>query len=196
MRVFARKDEAEAKLLLSGFLYPPESQSQQRLEISGGHYPDVQYGLFNAYLGLTAFETAIPLRDLRSEEALSICAASIDSAAPIPGHQSWHLLPSDGLAFPPRPNQAQISEQAIDDQWFHFAGGTFVHKLSAILAQHFSMDIANTTSVLDWGCGCGRLTRHLGRYTEAAINGVDIDPYNVEWCSENLPGTTFTLVDP
>ena len=199
LRVSARNDQAGEQLLVSGMLYPPESQSQQRLKFSGAHHPEVHYGLFNAdhaYLGANAFETAIPLRDLQSDEVLSICTASTDTDAPIPWHQSWHLLPSDGLAFPPGPNQARISEQAIDNQWFHFAGGTFVHKLGTILAKYFSMDIANTTSVLDWGCGCGRLTRHLGRYTTAAIDGVDIDPYNVKWCSENLPGPAFTLVDP
>ena len=200
LRVSARKDEGDAMLLLSGILYPPKMGNQQRLNISGEHEPDTQYGLFNAdhaYLGANAFKTAIPLRDLRSDDVLSICAASIDSAAPIPWHQSWHLLPSDDLPFPPGPNQERISgQQAIDDQWFYFAGGTFVHKLSSILAQYFSMDIAKTDSILDWGCGCGRLTRHLSKYTEAAICGVDIDSYNVKWCSENIPRATFSLVDP
>ncbi len=199
LRVSARQDEEDAKLLLSGFLYPTESGAQQRLSISGGHDPDIQYGLFNAdhaYLGANAFETAIPLSDLSSDDVLSFRAFSDDLTDPIPWHQSWHLLPADDLPFPPHSSQQRISQQAIDNQWFHFAGGTFVHKLSTILEQYFSMDIAKTNSILDWGCGCGRLTKHLSEYSDAAICGVDIDSYNVDWCLKNLPRATFSLVDP
>ncbi|MEO2048283.1 MAG: hypothetical protein ABGX16_17160 [Pirellulales bacterium] len=54
MRVSARRNSQSDKLLLSGFLYPPQSGTPQRLKLSGGHDPKVEYGVFNpehAYLG-------------------------------------------------------------------------------------------------------------------------------------------------
>jgi len=61
---------------------------------------------------------------------------------------------------------------------------------------HFSVEMAKTQTALDWGCGCGRLTRHLSKYTDARVCGVDIDPKNIDWCVGNLPGVDFELVDP
>jgi SAM-dependent methyltransferase len=37
--------------------------------------------------------------------------------------------------------------------------------------------------VLDFGCGCGRVARHL-----PGVNGCDYNPRLVAWCAENLPG--------
>ena len=196
LRVSLRMNESKDALVVAGILYPPASGAKQRLKLSGDHAPRIRYGLFNsnhAQLGEHAFETAIPIQELQAGKVLSFHAAS---SAPIPYHQSWHLLPPDDLPFPPGANQQRISEKAIDDQWFYFAGGTFVHKLGDILERYFSMEIAKVTSVLDWGCGCGRLTRHLSKYTKAAIHGVDIDPVNIAWCEENIPNACFSLVEP
>jgi len=199
MRVFARNNEQGDRLLLSGFLYPPQSGTTQQLKLSGGHDPEIQYGLSNpnqAYRGANGFKTSIDLRDLRPGSVLSMSPTSTSADEAIPWHQSWHLLPPDDLPFPPGPHQQRISQKAIDDQWFYFAGGTFVHKLGDVLEKYFSIDIAKAESVLDWGCGCGRLTRHLNKYTDAQICGIDIDPQNIEWCSKNVPGARFSLADP
>ena len=40
--------------------------------------------------------------------------------------------------------------------------------------------------VLDWGCGCGRVSRWLSYVN---LHGCDIDAEAVTWCQENLPGT-------
>ncbi|MEO1135693.1 MAG: methyltransferase domain-containing protein, partial [Pseudomonadota bacterium] len=43
--------------------------------------------------------------------------------------------------------------------------------------------------ILDFGCGCGRVIRHLPRMTEAQIWGTDYNKSLVDWCAANLPGT-------
>ncbi|HUH94221.1 MAG TPA: class I SAM-dependent methyltransferase [Casimicrobiaceae bacterium] len=43
-------------------------------------------------------------------------------------------------------------------------------------------------SILDWGCGCGRIARHLAPVA-AGFHGCDIDGDNVAWCAEHLPGS-------
>lgn len=41
-------------------------------------------------------------------------------------------------------------------------------------------------SILDFGCGCGRVTRFLMPTDHQTIIGTDIDPESIEWCDKNL----------
>ncbi len=52
------------------------------------------------------------------------------------------------------------------------------------------------TSILDFGCGCGRLIRHFAHRTEARLTGSDYNPRLVRWCSEHLPFGQFTTNGP
>ena len=49
-----------------------------------------------------------------------------------------------------------------------------------------------TDRILDFGCGCGRLTRHLVRETDAEIFGTDYNPALIAWCKANLPRASFS----
>ena len=47
-------------------------------------------------------------------------------------------------------------------------------------------------SILDWGCGPGRVTRHLPTvFPGADVHGADYNPAYVRWCAANLPTATF-----
>lgn len=49
--------------------------------------------------------------------------------------------------------------------------------------------------LLDWGCGCGRLTAHWLRIANGPeVFGCDIDPQAIQWCSENLRRGQFETV--
>lgn len=50
--------------------------------------------------------------------------------------------------------------------------------------------------MLDWGCGCGRMTVHFlsdGRIS--ALDGCDIDGEAIAWCRDNLKPGTFARID-
>lgn len=49
-------------------------------------------------------------------------------------------------------------------------------------------DFHSFRDVLDFGCGCGRLARHLPRFTKGQIYGSDYNPRLLRWCQQNLPG--------
>jgi SAM-dependent methyltransferase len=50
--------------------------------------------------------------------------------------------------------------------------------------------------ILDLGCGCGRIIRHLIARGGIKCYGSDTDPIGVEWCKKNLRGGIFTVNDP
>lgn len=51
------------------------------------------------------------------------------------------------------------------------------------------VDLGAVTQVLEWGCGSGRLSRHLiDRFPDARVCGVDIDGDAVAWAGAHLRG--------
>jgi SAM-dependent methyltransferase len=47
--------------------------------------------------------------------------------------------------------------------------------------------------VLEWGCGPGRIIRHLPGLLQgrATVVGVDLSAATIEWCRSNIPGISF-----
>jgi SAM-dependent methyltransferase len=46
-------------------------------------------------------------------------------------------------------------------------------------------------SILDLGCGCGRVIRHWCGLERPALHGCDYNPHLVAWCDEHLPFAQF-----
>ncbi len=98
------------------------------------------------------------------------------------------------LAVPP----AELIQRVAGDsnsEWFLRSGRTSVRELERTLA------IAGRTldsfeSLLDFGCGCGRMLRWMEPLTRGgALHGTDIDPEGVAWCQAHLPFARCTVND-
>lgn len=50
-------------------------------------------------------------------------------------------------------------------------------------------DFSGAEQIMDFGCGCGRLARHLQAYSGASLIGVDYNRKLIDWCAANLSGT-------
>lgn len=71
-----------------------------------------------------------------------------------------------------------------DADWFLRSGRAAYDAIAA----HVAID--ELQSVLDFGCGCGRVTRYWGDFS-GAVSGSDVSAKAVEWCRPNLPFARF-----
>ena len=77
----------------------------------------------------------------------------------------------DGVPVPPALLMATIGGHA---HWKKFEkGGMDSVKAFADLVDRNGGDFREAKRILDFGCGCGRLARHLPKNTDASIYGVD-----------------------
>ena len=92
----------------------------------------------------------------------------------------------DGLPLPRRIHMVRVVSHCDWRQFYD--SGQAQAAVFAELAQAAGVPLSAARVVLDWGCGCGRITRHLARHTDATILGRDPDPVTVGWAARNLPG--------
>ena len=96
---------------------------------------------------------------------------------------------NDGRPMPPRDLIVAVSGTA-DERWFSERGRADATKFIQI-AQRHGLDAAAALTVLDWGCGCGRISRWLAEDIirgGGQFYGTDLNTSLIDWCAENLPG--------
>ncbi len=49
----------------------------------------------------------------------------------------------------------------------------------------------NLERTLEWGCGPGRVIRHLRPRLQGEMHGTDYNTESIDWCKKNLPGIVF-----
>ncbi len=93
-----------------------------------------------------------------------------------------------GQGAPPTPSSylrtLVIGTSNLD--WFLESGQRDAEEFDSLLRRHGS-GLFDRQSVLEWGCGCGRLSRWVAPRI-GAFTGVDINPRLIRWCGANLPG--------
>lgn len=75
---------------------------------------------------------------------------------------------------------------------YYFGGLNAAQWLVQILSRYVDL---NNKKILDWGCGPGRIIRHLpavARYN-CEYYGTDSNQLSIDWCKKSLPGITFSL---
>ena len=95
------------------------------------------------------------------------------------------VTPTDGVPLPPRRLMVRVAGNA-DADWFLRSGRAGYDAIAA----HVSLD--EIASVLDFGCGCGRVTRYFRKH-EGEVAGSDVNRDAVAWCRANLPFGTFEM---
>jgi SAM-dependent methyltransferase len=99
-----------------------------------------------------------------------------------PGHPAPAV---DGPPLPPRRLMVRVAGTA-DADWFLRSGRD---AYDAIIA-HVPLD--GNESILDFGCGCGRVTRYWADFN-GSVAGSDVNEQAIDWCRENLDFASFLV---
>lgn len=92
--------------------------------------------------------------------------------------------PSDGgPPLPPRRLMVRVAGTA-DADWFLRSGRA---AYDAIVAH---VPLRGNESILDFGCGCGRVTRYWAGF-DGSVAGSDVSHAAIDWCRENLDFASF-----
>jgi len=97
----------------------------------------------------------------------------------------------DGIRIPP-PHLVFLVSGRHDVGWFLCSGKLGARSLRDILLKN-GIDIAAFASILDFGCGVGRVLRHLPALTGARLFGCDYNKRLIAWCRANLPFAAFSI---
>ena len=96
-----------------------------------------------------------------------------------------------GLPVPPGELMFSVAG-SWDVAWFLHSGRESAESLRAALAA-VGRPLASCDAVLDFGCGCGRVLRHMRDDGPRRLFGCDYNPAGVAWVREHLPHVTVAV---
>jgi SAM-dependent methyltransferase len=102
------------------------------------------------------------------------------------GRYSLEFVAASRETHPMPPTELTQRVSGLEGDAFRLSG----QKLFTDLWDQVTPILGDTRSLrlLDWGCGCGRVTRYLARMECRELLGCDIDEQAVAWCDAHLPG--------
>ena len=95
----------------------------------------------------------------------------------------------DGMPIPPLRLIVLVAGNA-DISSFLQGGKLAVRSITDTLEKN-GLDIKDFQAILDFGCGCGRVTRYWHSLPTTAVFGTDYNRELVEWCKQHLTFAEF-----
>lgn len=100
---------------------------------------------------------------------------------------------SNELPMPEVNRRQRVIGQECGD-YFLTSGANQFARMRAAARDVAGRDFDDLANVLDWGCGCGRISRYFRDRGPDAFTGADVDADNVAWCRKNLPFGRFETI--
>lgn len=110
---------------------------------------------------------------------------------------SIYLSDVPNKVAPPIMNIERVSGRGATTYNYFNNGATDFHRFVS-LALNYDINVGDEKcTVLDWGSGCARLTRHLLNIFNGKkrVLGIDIDSDNTLWANTNIADGAFQVVD-
>lgn len=88
------------------------------------------------------------------------------------------VTPTEGPPLPPRRLMVRVAGTA-DAEWFLRSGRAAYDAIAA------HVPLEGVQAILDFGCGCGRVTRYFHGFA-GEVAGSDVSAQAIAWCRDNL----------
>ncbi len=112
----------------------------------------------------------------------------IDRTTGSPVREEFNIYYTDDAVGPELPDSARMRRVSGNDnaRLFQLEGFSLFKKLDLALRKTIGRPLSEFRDILDWGCGCGRVTRYFYSLKDARVVGIDIDKDNVNWCRDHF----------
>jgi SAM-dependent methyltransferase len=99
--------------------------------------------------------------------------------------QFWRSPMADDPPIPEVSRRVRVINVAADN-YFRDSGLLQYGRLQWALKKAAGKSFADCRRILDWGCGCGRVSRYFRDRPAGSFVGADVDAENVAWCRSNI----------
>jgi len=196
----------QGKLRVLGWALPEyETPQNFTFTVNGVPAKDLELGLYSPDVArvfpffCSSMNARFRLVHELTEQDLDLGYAAVDycNAFTLEPIYNWHTiyipLKSFDIREFPYDDQLQRTQGNTSRERFIIYGYTTYRRIESILQIYFRKSLNSFSRILDWGCGCGRVSRHL---TDSVprLHDCDIDPLNIRYCSENIAGGKFDVV--
>jgi|SRR5436190_1685217 len=86
----------------------------------------------------------------------------------------------------------------VNYKWYYEDGKKTTEEIVTLFSKYYDFSKTNN-KILDWGCGPGRIVRHLpALLPNSQVYGTDYNETYIKWCNENLKEVIFSInkIDP
>lgn len=194
-------DEVEIR----GWAIPPDNDADRvEFRIDGKAFPQVRYPLpredikrlfwFLPGLIASGYVCRGPLPNGRGQDIAFEYTDRATGRPVSPGHSYFFNRESAANLPVPEAFRRRRVHGGDHEGTFLLEGYTTYRKLARALETTLSRRFPDFPRILDWGCGCGRMTRFFHDLADSRLTGADIDADNVAWCRENLGFGEFLAI--
>lgn len=106
-----------------------------------------------------------------------------------PDAETRERVPGEDLPVPP-PHLRFLVAGTEDLDWFLTRGRAGARTVRDVMDRH-GINPERVEALLDFGCGCGRVLRHLTSLRQTRMHGTDVNAWAIRWCARNLPFGSF-----
>jgi SAM-dependent methyltransferase len=111
---------------------------------------------------------------------------------PVAGDEDDVLLDDSPFIVPDVDLRWRVTGQRGSEEEFRTLGRQSAQDLARAI-RPLGQELTDFERILDFGCGCGRVVRHLSKLAEtSSLHGCDVDAEAVVWSSTHLPFARFT----